>query len=227
MTYYQHIIRDKDDVSFIYYERSLYTESEKNNLWDWLNNMDGFIGGDVNGKQVSRRQKWCHMDNYYFEPSWKNRFKRWESQPYDHSLLTLQEQIQYKINEIHDHLPDNVSCHVENPVFNSVLLNHYKNGDNIITKHSDNQNVFGISPTIAILSIGGPRTLKFTRKVYNPDNIRTIKVDHENRDKNIDVVMESGSLLIMGGMTQRYFFHSIDKEDNANERYSITFLKKL
>ena len=153
MTHSQYIIRDNDDVSFIYYEKDIFTELEKKSLWDWLNNMNGFTSGDVNGKQVSRRQKWCHMDNYYFEPSWKHRFKRWESQPYDDTLLELQKQIQSKINKIHDHLPDNVRCNIEKPVFNSVLLNHYENGNNIITKHSDNQNVFGISPTIAILSI--------------------------------------------------------------------------
>ena len=65
MTHSQYIIRDNDDVSFIYYEKDIFTELEKKSLWDWLNNMNGFTSGDVNGKQVSRRQKWCHMDNYY------------------------------------------------------------------------------------------------------------------------------------------------------------------
>ena len=44
MTYSQHIIRDKDDVSFIYYERDIYTESEKKSLWNWLKNCPLYHG---------------------------------------------------------------------------------------------------------------------------------------------------------------------------------------
>lgn len=213
----EYIINDNTDKSLIYYERDVYSVEEQKELFGRLDAMDNFKEGDVNGIAVSRLQMWIQKEGKYFAPEWKNRYERWISCEYDSKLLEIQNEMQEKINEI---------CKkydfIEKPVFNSCLLNQYRDGNDIIKMHTDNQNVFGETPTIVILSLGETRTLKFTRKIYNPDNIRTMKIDDTKKDLNIDIEMESGSILIMGGMSQRYWFHSIEPEENKKKRYSIT-----
>lgn len=213
----EYIINDNTDKSLIYYERNVYSVEEQKELFGRLDAMDDFKEGDVNGVSVSRLQKWHQKDGKYFSPEWKNRYERWVSDDYDKYLLDIEKKMQEKINKICDKYD-----FIEKPVFNSCLLNKYRDGNDIIKMHTDNQNVFGETPTIVILSLGETRTLKFTRKIYNPDNIRTMKIDDTKKDLNIDIEMESGSILIMGGMSQRYWFHSIEPEENKKKRYSIT-----
>ena len=50
-----------------------------------------------------------------------------------------------------------------------------------------------------------------------------IKKETKTELLNKSIKLESGSILIMDGATQKYFCHSIDKEDTTNNRYSLTF----
>ena len=51
-----------------------------------------------------------------------------------------------------------------------------------------------------------------------------MKKDKKNQSMNFDINLEHGSLLLMGGSTQKYFAHGIDKDPNCKEtRFSITF----
>ena len=213
----EYIIKDDTGDSLIYYEKDVYSLEKQKELMQWANNKTDFKDGDVNGVSVSRLQSWHQKENLYFEPQWKNRYDRWMSTDYDETLVGIEKNMQEKINKI-----CNKYNFIEKPVFNSCLVNKYRDGNDIIKMHTDNQNVFGETPTIVILSLGDTRTLKFTRKIYNPDNIRTMKIDDAKKDLNIDIKMESGSIVVMGGMSQRYWFHSIESEENKKQRYSIT-----
>lgn len=141
-----------------------------------------------------RLQKWYQMDGQYFSKKWKNQsYERWKSKQYDDILLSIQEIVEKKVNE-----------HI-NVKFNSCLINKYRNGEDYIKPHRDAIESFGEYPIIANLSIGDTRTIRF-----------------EGNNK-FDISLESGSLLIMSGSSQKYFKHSILKNNSNKVRYSLTF----
>lgn len=106
---------------------------------------------------------------------------------------------------------------------NSVLMNYYRNGSDTIKPHRDSQPEFGENPTVFGINIGGTRTLRFERVVYDPNNSASLKVDKtkSNLTRNID--LESGSLVVMAGAVQKYFCHSVPRVTNCKPRYSLTF----
>lgn len=89
---------------------------------------------------------------------------------------------------------------------NSCLINKYPNGNHFISPHRDSPDSFGEEPVIIVLSIGDMRTLLF-----------------ENNMKKFSYDLESGSIFIMRGQSQKEYLHSIPKSDSMNVRYSFTF----
>ena len=65
--------------------------------------------------------------------------------------------------------------------------------------------------------------------LYDNDNPSALKPDTLNNKDNFDILLKSGSLLIMSGSSQKYFSHSIPTEHNYknNVRYSLTFREYL
>lgn len=93
--------------------------------------------------------------------------------------------------------------------FNSVLLNYYRNNQDSMGMHSDDEPELGPGPVIASLSLGAARTLAFKSKL-NSDSKK--------------LRLESGSLLVMAGQTQRNWKHGIGKESAAcGGRINLTF----
>ena len=207
---------ENGENSFIYYESNVISSDRSSEIFNWLNSMDDFKSGHIYGQEISRLQKWYQSDKQYFSNEWIKEYDRWKSHDYCDQLLYYQSIIQDITNNI---------CRKNNikiPKINSCLINKYKNGENIIKKHSDNQTTFGDNPTVSILSVGQARTMYFTRRKHNPGNIRYFELDDETKHLNMSIKLEHGSILIMGGATQKYFCHSIEKEDTLNTRYSIT-----
>lgn len=100
-------------------------------------------------------------------------------------------------------------------VFNSVLLNHYRNGRDSMGMHSDDEPELGEQPLIASLSLGEPRNLIFKHK-----RISTLAP--------VQVPLPSGSLLLMKGDTQRYWKHGIAKSNRPlGPRVNLTFRQIL
>lgn len=95
--------------------------------------------------------------------------------------------------------------------FNSVLLNLYRDQNDRMGFHSDNEPSLGKEPTIASLSYGATRTLIFKhKKLKDLDRVR--------------VPLTSGSLLLMRGRTQENWAHGIDKESRpCGPRVNLTF----
>jgi alkylated DNA repair dioxygenase AlkB len=95
--------------------------------------------------------------------------------------------------------------------FNSVLLNLYRDQNDRMGFHSDNEPSLGPEPTIASLSYGATRTLIFKNK--------------RRRDLPLHRVnLTSGSLLLMKGATQRNWSHGINKETQpCGPRINLTF----
>ena len=95
--------------------------------------------------------------------------------------------------------------------FNSVLLNYYRDQNDSMGMHSDDEKELGPRPTIASISLGAERSFLIKSKV-NP-NAKLIKLP-----------LASGSLLLMKGDTQKNYKHGIGKESRAfDPRVNLTF----
>jgi len=93
--------------------------------------------------------------------------------------------------------------------FNSCLLNLYHNGSEGMSWHSDNEKELGENPIIASLSLGAAR--KFSLK-------------HKFKNYKVDIILESGGLLLMKGETQTKWLHSLPKTKKVTTpRINLTF----
>ena len=95
--------------------------------------------------------------------------------------------------------------------FNSALLNYYRDGQDSMGYHQDNEKELGINPTIASLTFGAERTFQ-------------LKHITDKSIKRKDIPLKSGSLLIMAGATQHHWKHQIPKtKKHIGPRLNITF----
>jgi alkylated DNA repair dioxygenase AlkB len=93
--------------------------------------------------------------------------------------------------------------------FNSALLNYYRDQNDSIGFHSDDEAELGTDPVIASLSVGAPRTFILR---------------HKRLPKSMKLNLGDGSLLLMGGKIQTYWQHGINKERQpCGPRVNLTF----
>lgn len=96
--------------------------------------------------------------------------------------------------------------------FNSVLVNYYRDGQDSMGWHSDNEPELGSQPLIASISLGEQRTFK----------LRPIKA--QAKVEPLKFILRSGDLLVMSGDTQTYWQHSISKTAKpCGGRINLTF----
>lgn len=94
--------------------------------------------------------------------------------------------------------------------FNSVLCNYYRDENDSVGWHADDETYFGDDPTIATISLGAARVFSMKPKVgrYKPDKY----------------VLANGSLFIMGAGVQQHWYHSIQKSTiPIAPRLSLTY----
>jgi len=107
-----------------------------------------------------------------------------------------------------------IKAHVEalsGHQFNSVLLNYYRDHNDSMGMHSDDERELGRQPTIASLSLGEQRTFLLKHKTRK--DLKTAKL-----------VLPSGSLLLMQGDTQQHWRHGINKQRKpCGPRLNLTF----
>jgi alkylated DNA repair dioxygenase AlkB len=98
--------------------------------------------------------------------------------------------------------------------FNSVLLNLYRDGEDSIGMHSDNEDELGPMPVIASLSLGATRLFKLKHR--------------QNKAPPTSIALPDGSLLLMAGRTQQCWLHGVRKERHtAGPRINLTFRQIL
>ncbi|EPS70049.1 hypothetical protein M569_04715, partial [Genlisea aurea] len=112
--------------------------------------------------------------------------------------------------------------------FNSLLLNRYKGGDDYVGWHADDEKLYGPSPQIASLSFGCERhfLLKKKKKKKKPSERSSGREDDAKKrdDDRHSFVLKHGSLLVMGGNTQRDWLHSVPRRVKASSvRINLTF----
>ena len=97
--------------------------------------------------------------------------------------------------------------------FNSVLVNLYRNGDDYVGWHSDNEPELGEQPFIASLTFGAERQFEFR---------------HKKSSENGRILLRSGTLLIMHPDFQHYWLHSVPIDKSVTEgRINLTFRKVM
>ena len=98
--------------------------------------------------------------------------------------------------------------------FNHVLLNRYRDGNDSMGMHADDEPELGRDPIIAAISLGAPR--------------RFVMVHKKKKRDRFSIILENGSLLIMGGTMQHKFRHGVPKQKSVQlERINVTFRRLL
>jgi alkylated DNA repair dioxygenase AlkB len=107
---------------------------------------------------------------------------------------------------------EKIEQHCQCP-FNSVLANLYRNRSDSMGCHSDDEKELGINPTIASLSLGDDRMFR---------------LHHKKTKQSLNINLQHGDLLIMGGTCQRHWLHSVPKTKSLKTpRINLTFRKIL
>lgn len=87
--------------------------------------------------------------------------------------------------------------------FNSVLLNYYRNGDDCVGWHSDDEKGLGLTPFIASLSLGAEREFQLRCTA--------------DKNQKASLMLPHGSLLVMSGETQANTEHAVPKRKRCRE----------
>ena len=95
--------------------------------------------------------------------------------------------------------------------FNSVLINLYRDGQDSMGWHKDDEKELGINPIIVSVSLGQERPFQLKHMHNKGLGTKTIK-------------LSNGSLLLMQGTTQHFWKHQIPKTvRQINPRINLTF----
>jgi alkylated DNA repair dioxygenase AlkB len=167
---------------------------EKKDLWfesclHDLNWETGFIKIFGKTHQIPRLQAW-YADN---EIEYTYSGKKLQRHNWNNLLLEIKEKIE----------------NITSFKFNSVLANLYRDGNDSMGLHSDDEKELGEKPVIASLSLGE------TREIY---------FKHKNKKLNLIIPQASGQLIVMHGKTQEYWKHEIKKTKKIKKpRINLTF----
>ena len=167
---------------------------EKKDLWfesclHDLNWETGFIKIFGKTHQIPRLQAW-YADN---EIEYTYSGKKLQRHNWNNLLLEIKEKIE----------------NITSFKFNSVLANLYRDGNDSMGLHSDDEKELGKNPVIASLSLGE------SRKIY---------FKHKNKKTNLVIPQANGQLMVMHGKTQEYWKHEIKKTKKIKKpRINLTF----
>ncbi len=96
--------------------------------------------------------------------------------------------------------------------FTHVLLNYYRDGQDSMGWHRDNEAVLGPKPTIASVSFGQSREFQIR--------------NYKEKKFKLKLPLDHGSLLIMSGNSQQNWEHQVPKKSKImGSRINLTFRK--
>ena len=118
-----------------------------------------------------------------------------DPEPWTKALLDIKKVIEHVLNK---------------ETFNSVLLNLYRNGNDKMGWHADNEKELGTHPTIASVSLGATRRFDLKHKT--------------DSKQKIQLQLRPGSLIIMRGALQHHWLHQIPAQKKiTNSRINLTY----
>lgn len=95
-------------------------------------------------------------------------------------------------------------------IFNGALINYYRDGNDSMGWHRDNEKELGKTPVIGSVSFGASRVFQLR--------------DHATKKSLHSLRLAHGSFVLMRGESQQYWEHRIPKEPKLKEaRINITF----
>jgi alkylated DNA repair dioxygenase AlkB len=98
-----------------------------------------------------------------------------------------------------------------NVSFNSVLVNLYRNGEDYVGWHSDNESELGEQPFIASLTLGVERPFCFR---------------HKETAETGQIPLRQGTLVLMQPNFQHHWLHSVPMDKTVTQaRINLTFRK--
>lgn len=122
---------------------------------------------------------------------------RLDPKPWTGTVLMIKERVESLTNE----------------QFNSVLLNYYRDGQDSVSWHADDEKELGRYPIIASVSFGAHRKFQFRPKAKDDKRRFQIELRH-------------GSVLLMGETLQNKWLHQLPKISGLEEsRVNLTFRK--
>lgn len=137
------------------------------------------------------------LSAWYGDPGRAYRYsgRRFEPQPWTDTLLRIRTDVEI------------ASGHR----YNSVLLNLYRDENDSVGWHSDDEPELGPAPVIASVSLGATRSFRLRHR--------------QRKDlAPVSIALEDGSLLLMKGATQRCWRHAVPKETGpCGPRINLTF----
>lgn len=94
--------------------------------------------------------------------------------------------------------------------FNSVLLNLYRDGNDKVSWHADDESGLATNPTIASVSLGATRRFDLRHK--------------EDPNEKFQIELTSGSLIVMTGTLQHHWQHQIPVQKKVKDpRINLTY----
>ena len=174
-------------------DKFFLNQSDANNLYYRCLNDISWQSSEITmfGKKIDIPRLECWYGDYGCEYTYSGKsLKRFE---FPNFLLDLRILIEQKVNSN----------------FNSVLANLYRDGQDSMGFHADDEKELGSKPVIASISLGENRPIIF-----------------QNKKTKEKVIFDQphGSLLVMQGQTQDHWKHAINKSKKINKpRINLTF----
>ena len=174
-------------------DKFFLNQSDANNLYDrCLNDISWQSSAIIMfGKKIDVPRLECWYGDLGCEYTYSGKsLKRFE---FPNFLLNLRMLIEKKVNSN----------------FNSVLANLYRDGQDSMGLHADDEKELGNEPVIASISLGENRPIIFQNK--------------KTKEK-VTFDQPHGSLLVMQGKTQDHWKHAINKSKKVDKpRINLTF----
>lgn len=105
--------------------------------------------------------------------------------------------------------------------FNAVLVNLYRNGNDYVGWHSDDEKEMGDEPVIASLSLGAERLFSYRERQDMSDDLHNGLFQDQRRTGQ--VLLPSGSLVMMQAPFQQAWEHAVLKDATETPRINLTF----
>jgi alkylated DNA repair dioxygenase AlkB len=178
----------------------------------------GFINQDKATKllaQLNKNIDWSPMEmKIYGKTIFTPRLIHWFSPfPYpiaeeDLPSKPVPRYLKPALKNITEYINEKYNCNI---IYDSVLLNKYRDGNDYISWHSDKE--AKANTLVVMISLGVMRTFALRRKNEEKDGLNYLEFK-----------LESGSIFIMGGDSQNNWKHSLLKNKNVkDERISLVF----
>ena len=176
---------------FLYFENFLEKDLLHTEVLDFLKNKIDY-----------EKRKIVVFGKEYFQPRLIKYFGE-KNYSYSNSILKKEKmpEIIFKLKEF---------CESKFSIkLNCVLINYYRDENDSMGKHSDDEKELGSSPNIVSISFGDDR-----------DFI----IQNKKTKENYKLVLKDNSALLMIGSSQRDFFHEVRKvKTKKNFRINLTF----